>query len=219
MDESGVNGYQAYREEKAHERAVSRLVEANMGFVVTVAREYLGKGLPMDDLVSEGSIGLLKAARKFDDSRGVKFVSYAAPMVRQAIERAINQQGGLYQVPRDERGAAAQMGRRPMSVDAPLGHRTNMSLLSVLVNSDAPMADERVHSAAVEDAVVFALESLDDRERRVVDGVFGIGDEPATMAEIGEAMGLKRERVRQIRNKALRKLRKVFRGRLRELRK
>lgn len=206
--------------ERTSERAVNRLVEANLRFVVALARQYQGKGLAMEDLVSEGNMGLLKAARKFDASHGVRFVSYAAPQVRQAIERAISQQAGLYQVPRDAKGdVAVRQQSHALSVDAPLGHRTNMSLLSVLVNKDAPQADERVHSEAVEDAVEFALGSLGDRERRVVNAFFGIGQEHETMAEIAEDMELKRERVRQIRNQAVRKLRKAYRRKLRELRK
>jgi RNA polymerase primary sigma factor len=106
----------------------------------------------------------------------------------------------------------------PLSVDAPLGHRTNMSLLSVLINQDAPLADERVHSEAVEAAVEYALDGLDQRETKVVNAFFGIGQERETMAEIAEDMDVKRERVRQIRDKAVRKLRKAYKARLRELR-
>ena len=105
------------------------------------------------------------------------------------------------------------------SLDAPLGHRTNMNLLSVLVNKDASMADERVHSEAIEDAVEYALTSLTDRESRIVNAFYGIGQEHETMSEIAEDMGLKRERVRQIRDKAVRRLRKTFKNKLREIRK
>ena len=200
-------------------KALSKLVEANLRFVVTIARQYKGKGIAMEDLVSEGNIGLMKAASKFDANKGVRFVNYAVVYVRQAIEKFIEQQAGLYQVPKDVKDeVVARQQSMPLSVDAPLGHRTNMSLLSILVNQDAPQADERVHSEAIEAAVEYALGRLDERETKVVNSFFGIGQERETMAEIAEDMEVKRERVRQIRDKAVRKLRKAYKARLRELR-
>jgi RNA polymerase primary sigma factor len=183
-------------------RAIGKLVEANLRFVVKVATEYRGKGMALEDLVSEGNIGLLKAAAKFDASHGVRFVSYAAPQVRQQIERALGQPGSSSVQP---------------SVDAPLNGRSNMSLLSVLVNSDSPMDDRRVHSEAIENAIEFALLTLSPRERQVVDAFFGIECEHSTLAEIASMMGLKRERVRQIRDRALRRIRKNYKHKLREL--
>ena len=200
-------------------KALSKLVEANLRFVVTIARQYKGKGIAMEDLVSEGNIGLMKAASRFDANKGVRFVNYAVVYVRQAIEKFIEQQAGLYQVPKDVKDeVVARQQSMPLSVDAPLGHRTNMSLLSILVNQDAPQADERVHSEAIEAAVEYALGRLDERETKVVNSFFGIGQERETMAEIAEDMEVKRERVRQIRDKAVRKLRKAYKARLRELR-
>ncbi len=204
----------AERIAKGDERALSKLIEANLKFVVTVARQYKGKGVAMEDLVSEGNIGLMKAAAKFDASKGVRFVNYAVVHIRQAIEKAIDQQGGLYQIPKDVKQDLARQQSIPLSVDAPLGHRTNMSLLSVLVNKDAPLADERVHSEAIEDAIEYALGTLNERERRVVNAFFGIDQEHETMAEIAEDMELKRERVRQIRDISVRKLRKAYRNKL-----
>lgn len=199
-------------------KALSKLVEANLRFVVAVARQYKGRGVAMEDLVSEGNIGLMKAASKYDARKGVRFVNYAVVYVREAIEKYIDQQAGLYQVPKDVKDeVVARQQSMPLSVDAPLGHRTNVSLLSVLVNQDAPMADERVHSDAVEEAVEFALGVLDPRETKVVNAFFGIGQERETMAEIAEDLDVKRERVRQIRDKAVRKLRKAYKARLREL--
>ena len=196
---------------KGDSRALNKLIEANLRFVVSIANQYKGKGLQMDDLVSEGNIGLMKAAGKFDASRGTRFVNYAVAHVRQQIEKAISQQEGLYKLPRDVKNeSAARLQSQPLSVDAPLGHRTNMSLLAVLVNRDAPLADERVHSETVEKAIEYALTSLDGREARVVNAFFGINQEHETMAEIAEDMDLKRERVRQIRDKAVRKLRKAY---------
>ena len=204
----------AERIAKGDERALSKLIEANLKFVVTVARQYKGRGVAMEDLVSEGNIGLMKAAAKFDASKGVRFVNYAVVHIRQAIEKAIDQQGGLYQIPKDVKQDLARQQSIPLSVDAPLGHRTNMSLLSVLVNKDAPLADERVHSEAIEDAIEYALGTLNERERRVVNAFFGIEQEHETMAEIAEDMELKRERVRQIRDISVRKLRKAYRNKL-----
>ena len=231
MEESGLNKYLdeigresllSAEEERAlserilagDTRALNKLVEANLRFVVSIARQYKGKGLSMDDLISEGNLGLMKAAGKFDASKGTRFVNYAVVYVRQFIEKAIDQQTGLYTVPKDVRkDMAARQQSMPLSVDAPLGHRTNMSLLSVIINQDAPFADERIHSEAIE----YALGALDQRESRVVNAYFGIDQEHETMAEIAEDMDLKRERVRQIRDKAVRKLRKAYKHRLYEI--
>ena len=217
LDEIGRESLLSAEEERAlserirqgDERALNRLVEANLRFVVSVANQYKGKGLPMEDLVSEGNIGLLKAAGRFDASKGTRFVNYAVVHVRQQIEKALDHQT---KPPR-------KLNQKSTSVDAPLGYRANMSLLSVLVNQDAPLADELVHSEVIEDAVEYALGSLDERESRVVDAYFGISQEHETMAEIAEDMDLNRERVRQIRDKAVRKLRKAYKARLKDLRK
>lgn len=204
------------RIQKGDQRALSKLVEANLKFVVTIARQYKGRGVDMEDLVSEGNIGLMKAAAKFEASKGVRFVNYAVVHVRQQMEKAIGAAqfaSGAVASPQAPAGSAPASS----SLDAPLGHRTNMSLLSVLINQDAPMADERIYSEAIEDAIEFALGSLDQRETKVIDAFFGIGQERETMAEIAEDMDLKRERIRQIRDKAVRKLRKAYKARLREL--
>lgn len=198
------------------QRAISQLVEANLRFVVKLAATYRGQGLQMDDLVSEGNIGLMDAAKKFDASRGTRFVNYAAPYVRRQMERAIEQQNGLYKLPKDADRLARQNGH-PLSVDAPLGSRSSVSLLSVLINQDAPQADERVYSEAIEHAVEFALQSLSERETQVINRFFGIDREHETMAEIAEDLELKRERVRQIRNHAIRRLKKSYRRKLAEL--
>lgn len=204
------------RIQKGDQRALSKLVEANLKFVVTIARQYKGRGVDMEDLVSEGNIGLMKAAAKFDASKGVRFVNYAVVHVRQQMEKAISAAqlaSGAVVSPQAPAGSAPASS----SLDAPLGHRTNMSLLSVLINQDAPMADERIYSEAIEEAIEFALGSLDQRETKVINAFFGIGQEHETMAEIAEDMELKRERIRQIRDKAVRKLRKAYKARLREL--
>ena len=205
------------RIKQGDQHAISRLVEANLRFVVKIAALYRGQGLQLDDLVGEGNIGMMAAAAKFDASRGTRFVNYAAPYVRRQIERAIEEQNGVYKIPR-EAGRQMQPGSQALSVDAPLGSRSNMSLLSVLVNQDSPQADERVYCSAIENAIEFALLSLTPRESQVVNRFFGIDREHETMAEIAEDMGLARERVRQIRNRAIRRLRKNYRRKLTELR-
>lgn len=199
------------------ERALAKLIEANLRFVVFVARQYKGKGLDMEDLVSEGNIGLMKAAAKFDASREIRFVNFAVTYIRQSIEKAIEQQTGFSQVPKDVKQEMSRQQSMPVSVDAPLGHRSNLSLLSVLVNKDAPMADEHVHSKAIDEAIGYALTMLDEREHRIINAFFGINQERETLAEIGEDMDIKRERVRQIRDKAVRKLCKAYRNKLKSL--
>ena len=176
MEESGLNRYLdeigreslltadeerdlALKIQQGDSKALNRLVEANLRFVVSIANQYKGKGLQMEDLVSEGNIGLMKAATRFDPDRGTRFVNFAVVHIRQQIEKAIAQQTD----PPKGKASSRNSGDLPLkatSVDAPLGHRSNMSLLSVLVNQDAPLADERVHSEAIEEAIEFALGSL-----------------------------------------------------------
>ncbi len=206
------------RIKQGDQRALGRLVQANLRFVVKMASLYRGQGLQLDDLISEGNLGLMTAAAKFDASRGTRFVVFAAPYVRRQMERAIEEQNGIYKVPKDADKLAKHQGKA-LSVDAPLGGRTNLSLLSVLVNQDSPQADERVYSEAIERAVELALMSLSEREMQVINRFFGLDREHETMAEIAEDLNLKRERVRQIRNRAIRRLKKNYNKELTELRK
>jgi RNA polymerase primary sigma factor len=192
---------------KGDERALNKLIEANLRFVVVIARQYQGRGLSMEDLVSEGNLGLMKAARKYDATRGLRFVNYAVVFIRQQIEKALKMESAEQRV---ESGRDGQT----RSVDAPLGYKPNVSLLSVLVDANSPQADERVYNSNVEAAVEYALRSLNERESQVVNAFFGIGQDHLTMAEIAEDMGLKRERVRQIRNRAIRRMKKTFRHRM-----
>ena len=192
---------------KGDERAVNKLIEANLRFVVVIARQYQGRGLAMEDLVSEGNIGLMKAARKYDATKGLRFVNYAVVPIRQQIEKALKVESA------EQRVESVRDGQT-RSVDAPLGTKTNMSLLSVLVDSNSPLADERLLRSNVETAVEYALRSLNERESQVVNAFFGIGQEHATMAEIAEDMNLKRERVRQIRDKAIRRMKKIYKSKM-----
>lgn len=186
-------------------RSLNRLVEANLRFVVTIARQYQGQGLAMDDLVSEGNIGLMKAAAKYDAKRGLRFVNYAVVFIRRQIEKAVKAESA-------EQRLESRADGQTRSVDAPLGSKNNVSLLSVLVDGNVPLSDERVHNAATGEAVERALSALSGRESQVVNAYFGIGQDNMTMTEIAEEMGLKRERVRQIRDRAIRRMKKLYRG-------
>lgn len=189
-----------------------KLVTDNIGYVVTMAKQYAGRGVPMDDLISEGNMAMVDASRKFEADKGKRFVSYAAPFIRHAMEETIERQAGLYRVPRSEATRETKRRKMPVSVDEPIpiGSATGFSLLSLLVNKNVKQADLSIEDEQTAQKINNAIAKLDDREREVVKRYFGIGAETNTMAEIGEAMGLKRERVRQIRNKAIRKLRKAL---------
>lgn len=189
-----------------------KLVTDNIGYVVTMAKQYAGRGVPMDDLISEGNMAMVDASRKFEADKGKRFVSYAAPFIRHAMEEAIERQAGLYRVPRSEATRETKRRKMPVSVDEPIpfGSATGFSLLSLLVNKNVKQADLSIEDEQTAQKINNAISKLDDREREVVKRYFGIGAETNTMAEIGETMELKRERVRQIRNKAIRKLRKAL---------
>ena len=171
------------------------LITGNMGYVVTLARQYRSELLSTDDLISEGSIGLMKAADKFDPSRGKPFVTFAAPFIRKSIEDAIRRITGEVPV---------------MSTDEslPIGSNNNFTLLNVLEDTGAPKTDAILEQNSLSDEMATAISTLNEREQAVIRRYFGIESQRMTMAEIGEELGLKRERVRQIRDKAVRKLKK-----------
>lgn len=189
--------------------AVDALVAANLRFVVSVASRYKGAGVDVSDLICEGNIALVRAAGRFDAGRGSRFISYAAPLVHRAMEKAIAEQTGLYSIPKSENSPLEKKRSRALAADAPLGGRKNVSLLNVLEDTDAPAADGAAGRQALYDVICESMECLNERERRVVTLFFGIGCDRMTFAEIGEEMGLKRERARQIRDKALYKLAKM----------
>ena len=190
----------------AAERAIGKLTSANLRFVVSVAKQFVDRGVAILDLISEGNIGLMKAARSFDGSRGLRFVGYAEPFVRKAIEAAVNEQSGIFRLPKHENSAEEKANSHAFSVDAPLQNGKNVSLLSILADPTATRPDQEALEASVKEELFEAMNILDNRERNVVEAFYGIGQPHLTFAEIGEKMGLKRERVRQIRNKAVRKL-------------
>ena len=172
-----------------------KLVTANMGYVVTLARQYKSEILSTDDLVSEGAIGLMKAAEKYDASKGKPFVTFAAPYIRRAIEKAIGR-------------LSTDIDTRSTDESLPVGSRNNFTLLNVLEDKNALQADATVEEATLTDDLLKCLNVLNEREQRVINLYYGNGYERQTMVEIAEAMDLKRERVRQIRDQALRKLKK-----------
>ena len=169
-----------------------------MGYVVTLARQYKSDILSTDDLVSEGCIGLMKAAQKYDPSRGKPFVTFAAPFIRQSIEAAIARLDNDTDV-------------RSTDESLPVGSRNNYTLLNVLEDTNAPKTDAVLEQSALTDDMVRAMNVLNERQQAVVKRFYGIGAERQTLAEIATALELKRERVRQVRDQALRKLRKAAR--------
>ena len=226
-------------------QARDKLIKAHLKFVVSVARQYKNQGLPLQDLINEGNIGLIKAAEKFDETRGIRFISYAVWWIRQSIVQALAEEAGIMRVPVKQVDTHNRINRaskhfvqsnerwpsneelaimldmssdkvsesvsngRPLSVDAKLAQGENTTLLDVLVNDDAPMADGLLTNNTLLNDIEQSLSSLHERQKAVVRMFYGIGEEQFTMAEIGQRLGLKRERVRQIRDKALRKLRKT----------
>ena len=234
----------AQRIRKGDHKALERLTKANLRFVVSVAKQYQNQGLSLPDLINEGNLGLIKAAEKFDETRGFKFISYAVWWIRQSILQAIAEQSRIVRLPLNQVGAVNKINReanrfeqeherRPsteelaekvdlpeekiddalhvgghhVSVDAPFVDGEDNSLLDVLVNDDAPMADRQLVMESLRAEITNALQMLNDRERKVIEAFFGINQPEMTLEEIGTKYGLTRERVRQIKEKAIRRLR------------
>lgn len=185
---------------------IDKLITDNMGYVVSVARQYTGKGVELDDLVSEGTIGMLDAAAKFDTEKGTNFVGYADSFIRKNIEAAIDLQSGLYRIPKKERTATRERQCKAVSIDAPLSEGNAFSLLDVLVNKDSPNPEQQATYKRIMDELDDCLMVLDNKEREVVVNFYGLGQSRLTLAEIGNNLGVKRERARQIRDKAVRKM-------------
>ena len=234
----------AQRIRKGDKQALERLTKANLRFVVSVAKQYQNQGLSLSDLINEGNLGLIKAAEKFDETRGFKFISYAVWWIRQSILQAIaeqsrivrlplNQVGSMNKIahalnkfeqenerrpsideiseqidlPEEKIGEAMSVSGRHVSVDAPFADGEDNSLLDVLVNDDSPMADRQLVMESLRSEIANALQMLNERERNIITAFYGIGQPEMTMEEIGNKYGLTRERVRQIKEKAIRRLR------------
>ena len=241
----------AQRIRKGDQRALEKLTRANLRFVVSVAKQYQNQGLSLPDLINEGNLGLIKAAEKFDETRGFKFISYAVWWIRQSILQALAEQSRIVRLPLNQVGSLNKINkafsrfeqeheRRPspeelaetldlpaekvadtlrvsgrhISVDAPFVEGEDNSLLVVLVNDDSPVADKTLINESLSTEVERALATLTERERDIIRLFFGINCQEMTLEEIGEKFGLTRERVRQIKEKAIRRLRHSSRSKL-----
>ena len=241
----------AQRIKKGDQEALEKLTKANLRFVVSVAKQYQNQGLSLPDLINEGNLGLIKAAEKFDETRGFKFISYAVWWIRQSILQALAEQSRIVRLPLNQVGSLNKINKafarfeqehertpsaeelanelelpkekvtdtlrvagRHISVDAPFADGEDNSLLDVLVNTDSPNADRGLINESLATEVERALEILTDRERDIIRYFFGIGCSEMTLEEIGEKFDLTRERVRQIKEKAIRKLRTSSRSKL-----
>lgn len=241
----------AQRIRKGDRIALEKLTRANLRFVVSVAKQYQNQGLSLPDLINEGNLGLIKAAEKFDETRGFKFISYAVWWIRQSILQALAEQSRIVRLPLNQVGSLNKINkafsrfeqeheRRPspeelaetldlpaekvadtlrvsgrhISVDAPFVEGEDNSLLDVLVNDDSPVADKTLINESLSTEVERALATLTERERDIIRLFFGINCQEMTLEEIGEKFGLTRERVRQIKEKAIRRLRHSSRSKL-----
>ena len=190
--------------------ALEKLTKANLKFVVSLAHQYRNRGLGEDDLISEGNIGMMYAAQRFDGKKGVRFVVFAAPYIRKAMEEAIKELSTLYKLPKNEKNKYEKIRSRALSIDqpVPVGSNNNFTLQHILENENAKQTDDQLNQDILSNEIQKGLDVLDEREKRILTYIYGLTGSHYTMAEIAEEMGLKRERVRQIRDKALRKLHK-----------
>ena len=241
----------AQRIKKGDQAALEKLTRANLRFVVSVAKQYQNQGLSLPDLINEGNLGLIKAAEKFDETRGFKFISYAVWWIRQSILQALAEQSRIVRLPLNQVGSLNKINkayskfeqeheRRPspeelaeqlelpsdkvadtlrvsgrhVSVDAPFVDGEDNSLLDVLINNDSPSADRVLIDESLSREIDRSLTTLTEREADIIRMFFGIACQEMTLEEIGERFGLTRERVRQIKEKAIRRLRHTSRSKL-----
>lgn len=233
------------------QEALDKLVRSNLRFVVSVAKKYQNQGVALSDLINEGNLGLIRAAHKFDETKGIKFISYAVWWIRQAILQALAEQSRIVRVPLNRAGALHRIGKRAntllqelgreathaeiaegmditedevaktmaisqghLSLDAPMTPGEDNRLLDYIADDVSLPPDEQTYEKALTEHVEEALASLKDREARILRLYFGLdGSEPMTLEQIGALLGITRERVRQIKEKALTRLRHVSRAR------
>ena len=239
---------------KGDEECLDKLVRSNLRFVVSVAKKYQNQGVALADLINEGNLGLIRAAYKFDETKGIKFISYAVWWIRQAILQALAEQSRIVRVPLNRAGALHRIGKRSaallqelgreptveeladeldiseeevrrtlslsqthLSLDAPLTPGEDNRLLDYLPDQFAPGPDDETYDRALMDTVEEALGTLKEREAKILRLYFGLdSQEPMTLEEIGSILGITRERVRQIKEKALLRLRHASRARFLE---
>jgi RNA polymerase primary sigma factor len=240
----------AQRIRKGDQEALEKLTEANLRFVVSVAKQYQHQGLSLPDLINEGNLGLLKAAKKFDETRGFKFISYAVWWIRQSILQALAEQSRIVRLPLNQVGAVNKIYRfyadfqqvhfreptpneiseeldisqakitqimkaagKHMSMDAPLTTDSDSnSLIDVMENEGIDPSDITLLRESLLKEIERALSTLPEREAIIIKHFFGVNDEELSLREIGDKLGLTRERVRQLKERALRKLRKTSRS-------
>ena len=231
--------------------ALEKLTRANLRFVVSVAKQYQNQRLSLPDLINEGNLVLIKAAEKFDETRGFKFISYAVWWIRQSILQALAEQSRIVRLPLNQVGSLNKISKafskfeqenerkpsaeelseqldipvdkiadslkvsgRHISMDAPFVEGEDNSLLDVLVNDDAPIADRSLINESLQQEIERALSTLTERESDIIKMFFGIGCQEMTLEEIGDKFQLTRERVRQIKEKAIKRLRQNSRSKL-----
>lgn len=240
----------AVRIRTGERKALEKLVKANLRFVVSVCRNYQNQGLPLSDLINEGNLGLIRAAKRFDEKKNFKFISYAVWWIRQAILQALAEQSRIIKLPLNRVGTIHKIGktqskleqkyrRAPnveeiarelsldenevretikignthMSLDAPLQHGEDSKLIDVLHDENQERPDDGIMDISLQEEIEKTLDTLSEREKEVVKLYFGIGEETAhTLEEIGQRFNLTRERVRQIKEKALRRLKHCSRS-------
>ena len=241
----------AQRIKKGDRAALERLTKANLRFVISVAKQYQFQGLSLPDLINEGNLGLIKAAERFDETKGFKFISYAVWWIRQSILQAIAEQSRVVRLPLNKVGSlnkihkaysvleqqfdrtptaqelaefvelpkdkvedTLQLSGKPLSVDAPFSDGEEGSLLDVMENADSPNADSSLLNESLAKEVERTLSILPDKEKLVLKYYYGIGGKELSLEEIGFELGLTRERVRQIKEKAIRRLRHSSKNKL-----
>ena len=233
------------------EESLDKLVRSNLRFVVSVAKKYQNQGVSLSDLINEGNLGLIRAAHKFDETKGIKFISYAVWWIRQAILQALAEQSRIVRVPLNRAGTLHRIGKRSsalqqelgreptveeiaegmdiseeevaktlsisqshLSLDAPLTPGEDNKLIDYLPDTQNAGPDQETFERALTDSIEEVLSTLKEREAKILRLYFGLdGQEPMTLEEIGSMMGITRERVRQIKEKALARLRHVSRAR------